>query len=220
MFGIGNQRVGIVTADDVAAWVDGCLFEVQIPTEAQNPIGHAAEIAWAFLPVVNGYVRTTPAPTAVADITPSLRLRHNGRDYVMRGDAVLETDIHGRADHVFCACEHVVTTSLPSTCLHEVYQAGATDEHGNPVPEWADPVAVACFSWSPSSTELQSPPTGGDLISVDLVLVVNSTLAVDHRDRFTVDGRRFEALGLPKDYDHQPWGFPPDRKIIELQKVD
>ena len=32
-------------------------------------------------------------------------LHHNGLRYAMRGDAVLEQDLRGRDDHVFCICE-------------------------------------------------------------------------------------------------------------------
>jgi hypothetical protein len=100
-----------------------------------------------------------------------------------------------------------------------VYAAGAEDEHGNIEPTWADPVTVACFWWSPSSAEPSSAPTGGDRVTADVVLVVDSAVAVDHRDRFTVDGKRFEVIGLPADYDHGPFGFAPNRRVIDLKWV-
>lgn len=131
MFPIGNQRVGIVTAVPVlddddqpvvsefgepetterVVWVDGCLFEIQTPTEQQNLTVTTSEIGWAFMPVAGGQVPAVdddgvPAPTAADAITSGLKLRHAGRDYVMRGDAVLEKTIRGADDHVFCVCEH------------------------------------------------------------------------------------------------------------------
>lgn len=108
---------------------------------------------------------------------------------------------------------------LPFTCQHEAYTAGVEDLHGNTTPGWSTPVSVACVWWSPSSAEPQSPPTGGDRVAADVVLVVDSTLQVDHRDRFSVDGKRFEVVGLPKDYDHGPFGYSPNRRIIELKWV-
>lgn len=108
---------------------------------------------------------------------------------------------------------------LPFTCQWEHYTAGVEDDHGNTAPDWADPVDVAC-AWQPGATsEPLSAPTGGDLVSVDLTLFVDSGLMVDQRDRFTVDGHRFEVIGLPKDYDHGGFGDAPGRKVLELKWV-
>jgi hypothetical protein len=113
---------------------------------------------------------------------------------------------------------------LPFTCLHGAYISDSQDDHGNDVPDWADSVSVPCVWWSGSSTELgyqfrASSSAGSDQVSVDVTLVVDSTLAVDHRDRFTVDGHDFEVVGLPKDYDHGPFGFSPNRRVVELRFV-
>ena len=131
IFPIGNQRVGIVTDvpvldggdpvvsefgepvyedDPMVVWVDGCLFESQTPSEQQNLTITTSDVAWAFMPVAEGQVPAVTdagasAPVAVTSITSSVKLRHDGRTYVMRGDAVLEKDIHGREDHVLCLCE-------------------------------------------------------------------------------------------------------------------
>lgn len=107
---------------------------------------------------------------------------------------------------------------LPFTCAHEVYQVGAVDAHGNTTSTWAAPVVVACVWWSPSSTEPPSPPTGGQLVGVDAVLIVDEALSVDHRDRFVIDGQRFEVIGLPADYNHGPWATP-GRLMINCKKV-
>ena len=106
---------------------------------------------------------------------------------------------------------------LPFTCQHEPYTAGAEDDHGNIEPQWGSPVARQCCWWCPSSTEPATPPTGGDRVTADLVLVLDSAVSVDHRDRFTVDGKRFEVVGIPKDYNHGPFGFSPDRLVVELK---
>lgn len=108
---------------------------------------------------------------------------------------------------------------LPFTCLHGAYIVGEDDDHGNSVPDWSDSVPVDCFWWSPTSSEPLGAPTGSEQVSVDLTLVVDSTLQVDHRDRFTVSGHDFEVIGLPKDYDHGPFGFSPGRRVIELKWV-
>ncbi len=112
-----------------------------------------------------------------------------------------------------------MTTPLPFTCSHEHYQAGVEDDWGNTEPEWAAPVTVPCFWWLPESTEPAVPDSGGVRTAVDVVLVVDSELVVDPKDYFTIDGRRFEVIGLPKDYDHGPFGYQPNRKPIELKWV-
>jgi hypothetical protein len=132
VFAIGDQRVGIkwpggpvldehgdptyteygepIIADPAVVWVNGACFEIQTPSEQQNLTVTTSEIGWAFLPVADGHVPAVdddgePAPAAVTALTSSLTLQYDGRDYVMRGDAVLEKDIRGRHDHVFCVCE-------------------------------------------------------------------------------------------------------------------
>lgn len=108
---------------------------------------------------------------------------------------------------------------LPFTCLHEPYAAGVEDDHGNIIPGEGAPVDRACFWWLPTSDEPSVPDAGGVRTAVDVSLVLDSSVAVDPRDMFTVDGRRFEVIGLPKDYDHGPYEFRPNRRIVELRWV-
>lgn len=116
---------------------------------------------------------------------------------------------------------------LPFTCLHEAYTPGVEDEHGNTTPGWLDPVSVACVWWAPSSQEPALGPTGGDRVVADVVLVVDSAVSVSHLDHFMIsevldtsgNPARLEVIGLPKDYNHGPWGFSPDRLVIELKAV-
>lgn len=109
--------------------------------------------------------------------------------------------------------------ALPFICSHEHYQAGATDDHGNTVPEWAAPVVRACLWWPGASDEQAAGPAGSDQASADLSLAVDVDVAVDHRDRFTVAGRRYEVIGLPKEWNHGPFGFTPNRQVVELRFV-
>lgn len=115
---IGNQRVGIVTAvvgtgttelfetavtGEAVVWVDGCQFEVQVRgihlVEQQDiETTTTNEIAWCHMPVTND----------TRAITSTMKLRHAGLTYLMRGDAVIEVDIKGREDHVFALCERQV----------------------------------------------------------------------------------------------------------------
>lgn len=135
VFPLGDQRVGIerqtVTGyteynepitTSVTVWVDRCCFEIQTPSEQQNLTVTTSEIAWAVLPIADSVVPAVddadaPAPLAFFisnpgqpdDGQPTINanawLWHNGLRYAMRGDAVLQQDIRGRQDHVFCVCE-------------------------------------------------------------------------------------------------------------------
>ncbi|SKF90789.1 hypothetical protein [Mycobacteroides abscessus] len=108
---------------------------------------------------------------------------------------------------------------LPFKCEHLAYVPGAENSHGNPEGDWAEPVERDCFWWDPSSLEMPTPPTGGTRVVADRYLVVDSSGPVDHRDKFKVNGHEFTVIGLPQDYNHGPFGFSPDRLVIELKWV-
>lgn len=110
-------------------------------------------------------------------------------------------------------------TPLPFTVQHEVYTPGPKDANGNPKPGWASAVARACFWWDPASTEPLQGPTGGSTAIADRVLVLDAAVAVDHRDRFVWGSQRYEVNGLPKDYNHGPFGYTPNRVVVELKGV-
>lgn len=135
VYRIGSQRIGIVsdvpvldafgqpTYDEFLApiyedeplveWVDGCALEVQTMTEQQGAVTTTSEVAVVLMPVAGRAVPLVdedgePAgPKDFRDISSSVRLREHetGLEYVMRSDAVLQTNIRGRADHVECLCE-------------------------------------------------------------------------------------------------------------------
>lgn len=100
-------------------WVDRASFQARTPTESTAFAQEASNMATAILPVSADRVIPAvdadgnPAPVAFFNaagrpsIDATARLIHNGLRYEMRGDAVLEQDIRGRADHVFCSCERI-----------------------------------------------------------------------------------------------------------------
>lgn len=124
IFPIGGQRIGIVTdvvvghtefgepiTTEGVVWWDGCVLEMQTMSELQNETVTTSEIAVVVGPVAGDQIPAVddngnPAPMLVADLKSDRKLRHDGRTYVMRADAVLQKDIRGRADHVECRCEH------------------------------------------------------------------------------------------------------------------
>lgn len=132
MWHIGRQTVGIVTEvptvvtefmepaepTESVAWVHNCLFEVQEsarPKTAEDQRGGTVvtyTTAWVFMPTTTaGLIPAFDGDgNAIASVDPSTIdsskiLRYSGVDYPMRGQAVLEIDINGKPDHVFCLCE-------------------------------------------------------------------------------------------------------------------
>jgi len=108
---------------------------------------------------------------------------------------------------------------LPFKCDQLAYIPGDENSHGNPDEQWAAPVERDCFWWDPSSTEIPMSPTAGSRAVADRYLVVAASVTVDHRDKFTVNGHEFTVSGLPEDFNHGPFGFDPDRLVIELKWV-
>lgn len=109
---------------------------------------------------------------------------------------------------------------LPFKCQQLAYIAGDQNSHGNPDAQWADGIERDCFWWDPQSQAVPAPPTPGTRALADRCIVLDSTVAVDHRDKFVVNGREFTVTdGLPEDYNHGPFGFSPDRIIVALKWV-
>lgn len=110
---------------------------------------------------------------------------------------------------------------LPFVCLHEAYDAQNTtrDAHRNVKMVWKAPEERACAWWVPESHETAHDPIGGQRVAVSLVLVLDSSVEVDHRDRFTINGQSFEMLGRSQDFDHGPFGLVPGRSVNNLKWV-
>ncbi|MGC5027050.1 hypothetical protein ACLQ3K_20065 [Tsukamurella sp. DT100] len=117
---------------------------------------------------------------------------------------------------------------LPFAAQHHAYASGVENEDGNTVPGHLDPVSVACIWWTPSSAEPATGPVSSDRVVADVVIAVDSALQLDSRDYFTIaelmdpngDPMRLDVVGMPKDYDHGPFGFAPGRRIVELKAVN
>ncbi|WP_280331491.1 hypothetical protein [Nocardia wallacei] len=106
---------------------------------------------------------------------------------------------------------------LPHTVGHRVHSVVGEDSHGSEIDGWADPVPVAAFWWSPSSTE--PAIAGHDRVLVDVVMVVDSATVVGPHDRFVIGGSEYDVIGPPQDYDHGPW-WSPGCKPVNLQRVE
>ena len=112
-----------------------------------------------------------------------------------------------------------MTFPLPFECQHEHYQAGTQDDHGNTAPSWASAVVRECAWWPGDSNEGSAVASGTDQARADRTVLLDVAVPVDHRDRFIFNGRRFEVVGLPKNWDHGPFGFVTNRQVVELRFV-
>ena len=108
---------------------------------------------------------------------------------------------------------------LPFTCGNRRYKEGTEDGYENPKPDWEAAETRACVWWTPTSHETPHEPAGGDRVQADLLLALASEIAVDHRDRFEIDGQPFEVQGIPQDYDHGPFGVSPGRRVVQLKWI-
>jgi hypothetical protein len=111
-----------------------------------------------------------------------------------------------------------VSIPLPWVVGVAPYVAGAEDLHGNPADTWGTPVATAAFWWTPTATE--PAIAGHDRLIVSRVLVVDSATPIGPRDRVTMPGGVFEVDGHAEDYDHGPFSYSPNRKPINLKRVE
>lgn len=61
---------------------------------------------------------------------------------------------------------------------------------------------------------------GHDRVIADLVVVVDRTVSVGPLDRMVVDGREYEVDGEAADYNHGPFGFSPNRLVVECKRIE
>ncbi|MFF1531488.1 head-tail adaptor protein [Cellulomonas sp. NPDC058312] len=109
---------------------------------------------------------------------------------------------------------------LPFTAGLRAFIGSAEDDLGNPTEGWGTAVETSAVWWTPSSVATSEQKMAGhDRVVVDLVMVVDSATAVGPRDRVVIDGRDFEVIGYPEDFDHGPW-WQPGRKPVNLRRIE
>lgn len=96
---------------------------------------------------------------------------------------------------------------------------GALDAHGNPEKSWGPAASHPVCGWSaPSSGEPKL--AGHDRVVVDIELIAPVAFPAKPQDLVVLEGREFEVLGEPEDYEHGPFGFRPGVLIWNLQRVE
>ncbi len=97
-----------------------------------------------------------------------------------------------------------MTSPTPYTVLREAW-APSTDAHGNESDGWAAAVSVAVHGWSPPSADAEPFEPGRSPVVRDLDLYAPAGTAGGPRDRWTVDGVVYDAVGYPEDFTRGPW---------------
>lgn len=107
-------------------------------------------------------------------------------------------------------------TPTAQTIGHQVWSAGATDAHGNPVDQWADAVDVAVYGYGPP-VRTEEAEQGGTQV-VQGLQVLAPTFPVDPRDRFVIDSKVYEQIGESAVWDNGPFGFVPGM-LLRVKRV-
>lgn len=105
---------------------------------------------------------------------------------------------------------------VAQTIGQEIYQAGVEDPHGNPEDSWASPVDVGVYGYGP---RFASTEPGGTQVIVGLTVYGPKSLQVGSRDRFIVNGLRYDVDGELGDWTNGPFGFAPGIEF-NLKRVE
>lgn len=100
---------------------------------------------------------------------------------------------------------------------HRVFNAGATDAHGNPRETWAEPVQVGIYAFNPGVPK-DAQVSGSDRDISTPSLYVPLSVVMDARDRVIVRGDLFEVDGDTQVY-RNPYGARMDGNQINMRKV-
>lgn len=117
--------------------------------------------------------------------------------------------------------------------LHLPYKVGATNDLGNEIDEWEDPVEKDVYGWGPPESKTQFTQAeavifDGQRYIVDLQLLVPPGWVSNHRDRFRLGSEEIVAASQDADrdypyyrqvgptqmYDHNPFGWNPGGAVM------
>ena len=105
----------------------------------------------------------------------------------------------------------------PFQVLHEARVAEGRDAMGVPVVSYSAPIEVRVYGWStPGVDEQTRAELSGIERDVDLYC---RTPFAGPKDRVTIAGEKFEAVGHPEQYDFGPFGFTPGCRI-NLKRIE
>ena len=94
---------------------------------------------------------------------------------------------------------------------------GALDAFGDEVVEWADWRPMGVMGWAPTTTT-EPKTVGVDRVVVDLEVFSPATVTARSQVRLP-DGRIFDVVGEPEDWNRGPFGYAPGY-VFNLRRVD
>lgn len=100
----------------------------------------------------------------------------------------------------------------------EAFVAGATDAHGNPVEDWADPVEAFVFGVAPRTSD-EPVVADRDAAVVTHEVYAPFGFALAHRDRVRHDGLLFEVEGPRLDWENGPYSGRRVGSVFGLRHV-
>ncbi|WEV84056.1 head-to-tail stopper [Mycobacterium phage Muddy] len=105
---------------------------------------------------------------------------------------------------------------------HSAYDATATNDLGDPIPDWQEPVERDVYGWGPPQQETPKEViVGDDRIRVELELMVPPGWQSKHRDKFDLgygDDVVYYQVGPVEDYEHNPFGWNPG-SVVNLVSI-
>lgn len=95
--------------------------------------------------------------------------------------------------------------TVPVTLLR--FDAGGTDEYGDPLPGYAAPEEILVFAVVVGGEE---PVTAmrPERVRYDLTVFAPSSAGISDRDRIEYQGHKFDVDGAPGNWDENPWWSP------------
>lgn len=113
-----------------------------------------------------------------------------------------------------------MTVPSPYTVQVKPFQAGATDDYGNPADAWGTPYDWRVRSIAPGAME-EPGQSLRDLSVVVFTIHADATGGVPGvRDLVVVDGVEYAVNGTPKDWTRGPWPNQAAGVSVELRRVD
>lgn len=108
------------------------------------------------------------------------------------------------------------------TIGHRVYTPDATDDLGNDVETWEDPVDLKVYSISPSASLADREPSepSRDAVITSYTVLVPRGTTLDPHDRYVIDGEEWEQDGELGDYTRGPFSNRVGQLVLNLRRAE
>lgn len=100
----------------------------------------------------------------------------------------------------------------------EVFDAGATDAHGNESEGWLPASSVGVYAFDPGSSS-EPREAGHDRVIVEPTLYFPADTVFGPRDRVTARSKRYEVEGETREWVH-PTDTTRRANVVTLRRVD